>query len=145
MSEKKGSRVVTSAALEMGRLVRLAASPVVPGEHVDYAIGRAARRLGFTRGRVKSFWYGKARGPSPEELETARKVAVKHAQDLELLRNEHRRAVEILARLETRLAVIDEDFHQPDTSALRDMARAASRPGDVGRLTLTPSDKEGGL
>lgn len=143
MSEKKGSRVVTSAALEMGRLVRLAASPVVPGEHIDYAIGRAARRLGFTRGRVKSFWYGKAKGPSPEELETARQVAVKHARDLELLRNEHRRAVEILARLETRLATIDPDFHEPDTTALRDMARAASGAGDASGLTSDASDRGG--
>lgn len=131
---------MTSAALEMGRLVRLAASPPVPGEHVDYAIGRAARRLGFTRGRVKSFWYGKARGPTPEELETARQVAVKHAQDLELLRNEHRRALDILARLETRLAVIDPDFHQPDTAALRDMARAPSGPGDIAGLTIPPDE-----
>ncbi len=143
MSEKKGSRIVTSAALEMGRLVRLAASPVVPGEHVDYAIRRAARRLGFTIGRVKSFWYGKARGPSPEELETAREVAVKHARDLELLRNEHRRAVEILARLEGRLATIDEDFHQPSISALRDMAGGKIGPGDAGGLT-DPSEPGGG-
>ena len=143
MSEKKGSRVVTSAALEMGRLVRLAASPPVPGEHVDYAIGRAARRLGFTRGRVKSFWYGKARGPSPEELETARLVAVKHAHDLELLRNEHRRALDILARIEARLTRTDEAFFSPEIGALRDMAGGAPRAGDDAGLTPAPDEGDG--
>lgn len=135
MSEKRGSQKVTSAALEMGRLVRLAASPTVPGEQVSHAISRAARRLGFTRGRVASFWYGKARGPSPEELETARIVAVQHAKDLELLRNEHRRALDILARLETRLAVVDPDFNQPGMAALRNVASREAGPGDVPGLT----------
>ena len=131
MSKKAKGIVVTAAVMEMTRLVRSAASPAVPGEKVAHAIARAARRLGFDRGRTESFWYGKVRAPSPEELETARAVAVKHAKDLELLRNEHRRALDILARLETRLAVIDPDFHQPSLAALRDVAGGAAGAGDV--------------
>lgn len=122
MSEIERSRKVTSAAVEMGRLVRLAASPTVSGEQVPHAISRAARRLGFSKGRVQSFWYGKARNPSPEEYETARKVAVQHARDLELFRDEQRRAFEILARLEARIAALDEAPSQPRTTEVRPVA-----------------------
>jgi hypothetical protein len=144
MSKKSKGSVVNSAVMEMSRLVRYAASPAVPGEKPPHAIARAARRLGFDKGRTTSYWYGKVLAPSPEELETARRVAVEHARDLELLRNEHRRALDILARLETRLATIDPDFHQPDTAALRDMARAASGAGDAEGLTVDPSDPGSG-
>lgn len=126
MSKKQRSFV--SAAVEMQRLVRLAASPSEPGERVPHAIARAARRLGFTRGRTESFWYGKVRSVDPEELEKARAEAVRRARDAELLRNEHRRALDILARLETALAVVDADFHQPSISALRDMAGGEAGP-----------------
>lgn len=128
MSKKQGS-VVTEAVVEMARLVRLAASPAIPGEKVPHAIARAARRLGLHRGRVNSFWYGKARKVSPDELEVARRIAVERAKDTELLRNEHLRALEILARLETALAVVDADFHGPQIGALRDVVRGADRAG----------------
>lgn len=143
VSKKAKGIVVTAAVMEMTRLVRSAASPAVPGEKVAHAIARAARRLGFDRGRTASFWYGKVRSPSPEELETARRVALKHAKDLELLRNEHRRAVDLLARLEARLATIDPDFHEPSLSALRDMAGGAPRPGDASGLTVDASSDGG--
>ncbi len=110
---------MTSAAVEMERLVRLAASPTVPGEQVPHAISRAARRLGFTKGRVQSFWYGKARNPSPEEIETARKVAIQHARDLELFRDEQRRAFEILERIEARLAALDQAPPVPPPPSVR--------------------------
>lgn len=83
MSKKRGS-VVTAAVVEMARLVRLSAAPAVPGEKVPHAIARAAHRLGLSRGRVASFWYGKARHVSPEELERAREEAVRRAKDAEL-------------------------------------------------------------
>jgi hypothetical protein len=110
----------------MADLVRHAAAPAVPGEKVAHAISRAAHRLGFTRGRTESFWYGKAL-PGPEELERAREEATKRAKDRELLRNEFRRAVDILARIEARLTRTDEDFYSPEIGALRDMARGADR------------------
>lgn len=123
---------MTSAAIEMERLVRLAASPMIPGEQVPHAIARAARRLGFAKGRVQSFWYGKARNPSPEEYEAARKVAVQHARDLELLRDEHRRAVEILARIEARLTALDTSQNQPSAASLRELAGRETGPRDGG-------------
>lgn len=130
---KKSEREVSSAVAEMSDLVRYAATPAVPGERVPHAIARAARRLGFDRGRVESFWYGKARTVTPEELDKARAVAVERAKDAELLRNEYRRAVDILARLETRLAAVDEDFHGPAIDALRHVAGSVPRAGSARR------------
>lgn len=130
MSKKRGS-VVTSAVMEMTRLVRLSAAPAVPGEKAPHAIWRAAQRLGIPTGRVTSFWYGKA-APKPEELERARDVAARHARDAELLRDDYRRALNILARLEAGLAAIDADFHGETISAVRDMARRATGPRDPG-------------
>jgi hypothetical protein len=141
MSKKRGLDV-SSAIAEMSQLVRLAASPAIPGERPPHAIARAARRLGFERGRTESFWYGKARRVDPEELDAARRVAVERSRDLKVLRDDYRRAVEILARLETRLAVTDPDFHQPDIHALRDMADGAAGTGSAGGLI--PIDREGG-
>jgi hypothetical protein len=131
MSKKRGS-IVTTAVVEMARLVRLSAAPAIPGEKVPHAIARAAQRLGLSRGRVTTFWYGKARHVAPEELEAARDVAVRRAKDAELLRHEHRRALDILARLETALAVIDQDFHGPTISGLRDISGRATGPGSSG-------------
>lgn len=124
---------MTSAALEMGRLVRLAASPMVPGERVPHAIARAARRIGIPKSRVHSFWYGKARTASPEEYETARQVAVTHARDMELLREEHRRAIDILARIEARLTVLDPAQDRPAVDPLRERAGREAGPGSLGR------------
>lgn len=124
MSKKQGS-IVSSAVLEMSRLVRHAASPAVPGEKVPHAIARAAHRLGLSRGWVTSFWYGKARSVDPDELEAARAEAARRSQDAELLKHEFTRARDILARLETRLSIVDADFHGPQISALRDVAGGA--------------------
>lgn len=129
MSKFRGSKVVTEAVVEMARLVRGAAAPAIPGEKVPHAIARAAQRLGVPRGRVASFWYGKARTVEPEEIERARDVAVRRSKDMELLRNEHRRALDILARLEAGLAAVDPDFHSPQIAALRDMAGRSAGPG----------------
>lgn len=120
---------MTSAAIEMRRLVRLAASPAIPGEKVIHAIARSARRLGFERGRTFGFWYGKVSKPSADELETARRVATERATDAEHLRAEFQRGLDILARLEARLIAIDPDFHGPEISALRQQRERAAGPG----------------
>lgn len=129
MSKKCRGSEVSDTAIEMATLVRHAAAPAVPGEKVAHAISRAAHRLGFTRGRTQSFWYGNAKA-EPQELERARAEATKRAKDLELLRNEYRRAVDILARIEARLTRTDEDFYSPDISALRDITGMADRSRD---------------
>lgn len=127
---KKSGWVVSAVVLEMSRLVRKAAEPAVPGERVPHAIARAAHRLGLERRRTESFWYGKARAVAPDELERARAEAVRRSRDAELLRHEHRRALDILARLEAALAAQDPDFHGPTIDAARDMARHAPGAGD---------------
>lgn len=128
---KKWVAVVSSAVLEMEQLVRHAAVPAIPGEKVPRAIARAAHRLGFSRGRTESYWYRKIKHPPEEEVERARQVAVERTRDAELLKNEYRRARDIMARLETRLAVIDADFHQPTIAALRNMGGQKAGPGDA--------------
>ncbi len=130
MGAKKEKSVVSSAVMEMSRLVRLAASPAIPGEKVPHAIARAARRLGVTRGRAECLWYGKIKNIPPEELDATRAEAIKRSRDAELLRNEHRRALDILARLEAGLAAIDPDFFSQDIDAYRDMAGGEAGPGD---------------
>jgi hypothetical protein len=79
-----------------------------------------------------SFWYGKAL-VGPEELERARAEATKRAKDVGLLRDEYRRAIDILARIEARLTRTDEDFYSPDISALRDIAGVEARARNIRR------------
>lgn len=130
MSEKRGSEKVAAALAEMTRLVRLSAAPAIPGEKVLHAIARAAQRIGLSRGRIRSFWYGFARNVTPEELEAARDVAVRRAKDAELLRHEYRRALDILARLEAGLATIDPDFHSETLRAVEHFTRELAGPGN---------------
>jgi len=135
MSEKSQVPEMSSAVAEMAQLVRYAADPAVPGERVPHAIARAARRLGWSRSRVKAFWYGEARRIEAHEIEEARSLAAERARDVELLRDEYRRAIEIMARLEARLTRTDEDFFSPEINALRagtsPSTGAGSDQGDV--------------
>lgn len=57
---------------EMRNLVRQAAEPARPGESVKAAIGRAARVLGLSHGRVKRYWYGEIQVPPAHEVDAAR-------------------------------------------------------------------------
>ncbi len=57
---------------EMRSLVRQAAEPARPGESVKAAIGRAARLLGLSHGRVKRYWYGEILVPPAHEVDAAR-------------------------------------------------------------------------
>ena len=78
---------------EMRAIVRQAALPAMPGDQVQAAIGRAARRLKMEYGRARSMWYGD------------RRVAVR-ADEADRLRALHlkrqeARAVELRAELAT--------------------------------------------
>ena len=57
---------------EMRNLVRQAAEPARPGESVKAAIGRAARALGLSHGRVKRYWYSEIQVPPAHEVDAAR-------------------------------------------------------------------------
>src|SRR5258708_7445211 len=61
-----------SLRAEMRVLVRQAAEPAVAGEGVKAAIARAARRLGFSYGRTKRYWYQEVLHPFAVDVERAR-------------------------------------------------------------------------
>jgi hypothetical protein len=57
---------------EMKRLVRRAAEPARAGESVKVEVGRAARVLGLSYGRVKRYWYGEIQVPPAHEVDAIR-------------------------------------------------------------------------
>lgn len=57
---------------EMRNLVRQAAEPARAGESVKAAIGRAARLLGLSHGRVNRYWYGEILVPPAHEVDAVR-------------------------------------------------------------------------
>lgn len=107
-----------SAATEMALLVKHASKPSVAGESVKAKIARAARVLGFDRGRVKRLWYGEARVITADEMDHARRTVRARQQDLEGLHNDLATAHDYLSRLEASLASIDADFHCETIGAL---------------------------
>lgn len=107
----------------VARLLRRVAAPAVPGEHLIHAISRAARRLGWDRGRTKRLWYGEARRVDADEL-----VAIERLLKLrQEARDEHARLAERIARLEA-ILVQDEDFHRPQVDAWRAASRSVDSP-----------------
>jgi hypothetical protein len=77
-------------------------------------IRRASRLTGLPWSRTKDIWYADPRVlVRIEELQKARTAA------LEALRHEHRRAAELLSRLES---LQDEEFHSAQVDALRRVA-----------------------
>jgi hypothetical protein len=78
---------------------------------VKERIRRASQLTGLPWGRAKNLWYADERVlVRTEELQKARSAA------LEAVRHEHRRSVELLAKLE---ALHDQEFHGPQAIALR--------------------------
>src|SRR5437868_6171442 len=67
-----------SLRAEMRRLVRRAAEPPVAGESIKAQIARAARRLGFSYGRAKRYWYLELQHPYAVDVERARSVLSNH-------------------------------------------------------------------
>lgn len=103
MSENQAEKSEMSATFEMAELVRVAAGPRRPDESVKAAIARAARCLGFTRGR---------------SLET------------ENLRNDLAQAQAYLARLEEALFTQDAGFYREQIGALGHQRRKLDRAGN---------------
>lgn len=78
----------------------------------------------FTERRARSIWEGTAKRIDAEEAAVLRRARLEEA------RREQAELRERLARLDTALAAIDEDFHGPQMAAHR---AAASGLGRVGR------------
>ena len=104
---EKSERSPMSSAAEMTTLIRVVASPAVPGESVKAVIARAARRLGFTYSRTRGLYYGEARRIDAAEIDRAREVARKHeATDRALaheVADEYKKLGDRIARLEALL------------------------------------------
>jgi hypothetical protein len=61
---------------EAQSLIQRCAEPRPAGDNVEAAINRAAKRLGFTRGRSKALWCGEACRIDAWEMDRLRKCAV---------------------------------------------------------------------
>lgn len=77
-SLSEGSNV--SVELEASSLLRVLATPAVPGERVAAAIARAAHRAGLTFQRTRSLWYQEARAILAVEMDELRKAAASARQ-----------------------------------------------------------------
>lgn len=113
VSEKSDDSSGISDAM---RIVQLAAEPRPVGDSVKAAVGRAARRLGWSYTRTRDVWYGDARRIDVKEMDALREI--ERRRDEAANRAEWRRRLEQLAVLRTRLHMRDPEFHSQDIAAL---------------------------
>jgi hypothetical protein len=117
MSEKLSEKSEMSSVAEATLLIRKAAEPRLIGDSVKAAIGRVARKLGFSFSRAKDIWYGDARRIDAHEMDALRNLAARYAVIAETLRHQ------------------DEDFHRAQADALEYFAHrlgGVDRTGDNG-------------
>lgn len=91
--------------------LRELAEPWPSGSYVKQAIERASRASGLSYTRCSDIWYCKARRIEHVEI-TMLADAVTKKREREA-RNEFQELRTRLAKLEARLAQVDEDFHRP--------------------------------
>ena len=109
---------------EMQDIVRMAAEPRPPVDSSKGAINRAARALGITYRRARSFWYGHTEKVLVRDAEAAR------------LRAEHRRLLLLrIERLEREIA---------ETRRLLDDAARQQRNAEAQRLACQGPAMAGG-
>lgn len=113
MSDKSDD---SSEIADAMRIVQLAAEPRPVGDSVKAAIGRSARRLGWSYTRTRDVWYGDARRIDVREMDALREVERK--RDDAANEAERRRKLEQIAVLRTRLQMRDPEFHRDDIAAL---------------------------
>lgn len=124
---------MSSVSDEAAALLRQVAEPRPVGDSVKAAIGRAARRLGFSWRRTKTIWYGETSRIGAEEMDALRRATQrKHAETV--ARAEAIVAVDRLVALRAALASSDEDFHRETLAQIDDTLRALGR--DVGTVAL---------
>lgn len=115
-------------AVEMQGLIKSIGHPLFADEQRVFRIERAARKLGITIRSAKAYWYGEREKIPSHHMDRARELAgepiVKEAKnELAALRQR-------IARLETALAIQDEDFTGPFRDALRQSSGGADRTLD---------------
>ena len=102
--------------ISLGEKLREIASPIPRDEKIMVAIERAARRCDLSAWRAFDIWYGKAKRVSADE---ARRIAdALDKKRREAARNELHELRVRLARLESRLATTDAEFHRETIDAL---------------------------
>ncbi len=95
--------------------------PWTAGDTIEAKLTRAARRIGIGYWRAWNVRHGKAR-LTREEYDRAEAYRLKTTQDLEVLRDEYRRGLQILVGATERFAAIDPDFYRTEIDLLRDLA-----------------------
>ena len=122
--EKSSEFSEMGANQEASVLVRLVAEPRPAGDSVKAAIGRAARRVGFTFVRTKNLWYGDARRIDAAEIDTLRRATAQRRDNLDAGRAEARDAITRLSAMRAALVAKDPDFFGPDIASLEHALRA---------------------
>ena len=112
MSEKLTEGERMTCVDEASTLLRRAAEPQPVGDSVKSAIGRAARRVGITFSRTQDIWYREARTVRADEMDAIRKAAAQRTKEQEA-RHEYRELMARLTTMESRLAALAKDTHQP--------------------------------
>ncbi len=125
MSEKWSEKAEMSDVAFASKRIK----EVVPRAHrpVKEWISVTAIRLRWPFMRTKGVWYGEARHIRAHEM--ADLLAAKNRK-LNEARNEYQELKDRIARLETAVAVADEDFSRPFVDALRYARRGMDRTGD---------------
>ena len=135
-----------SASRRIARLLREVAQPAAIGEHLHQQIERAARRLGWARGRTRRLWYGEARRVDADEIAAAERWLRRHramghwsmpqqAAYLEALHERDRAdaALETAARIEAALRLLAAHDRRDLADTLRQALGLRDRPVAPGR------------
>jgi hypothetical protein len=95
-------RTAESVRMEMACIVRLAAEPVRPDDHIGALIRRAATRLGLNYSRAKRLWYSEVSVIPAHEADALRERRMHLLRDRAARLNNELQALQIrLADLET--------------------------------------------
>lgn len=104
------------STVQAAALIKRVADPRPSGDSVKAAIGRAARRLGWTWNRAKDVWYADARiSISADEMQDLKRRTKEADHDESILAR--------IERLEAYMLATDAEFHSADIDRLRAMAR----------------------
>lgn len=119
MSENQFERSNMTDVAECSELIK----GVVPRDHrsIKEWINITARKLGWEYGRTRDIWYANARRIDGFEKEALKAIRIKRetAEQQRIARHEYNQLCDRISRLETALAIADEDHGRPLIDALR--------------------------
>lgn len=121
MSEISSESKEMQDVLECQSMIKM----IVPRDSrsIQEWITATARKLGWTYTRTKDVWYADARRIDGHEKEQLKAIKAKRdadtASEKRIARNEYAELCDRISRLETALAIADEDHGRPLIDALR--------------------------